>query len=100
MTTHDLTGKTAVISGVSRGLGAAIAEEFLAAGASVAGFSRNPSPDVERLAAEWKSFHFATADMLDRDSLRAKITPGDVGDVEFPWTARWTYAWSLLPVPA
>jgi 2-deoxy-D-gluconate 3-dehydrogenase len=47
MTPHpfDLTGKTAVVTGASRGIGAAIAAGLISAGADVVAMQRGPIPD-------------------------------------------------------
>ena len=47
----DLTGKTAIITGASRGIGAAAAREFAAAGANVALLARG-GDEIARLAGE------------------------------------------------
>jgi len=66
---------TVVVSGVSRGLGAAVAEDFMTQRANVAGFSRRPSETVDRLRSgrNGDRFYFAEADMLDRKSLKAFV---------------------------
>ena len=71
MTEGKLRGDVVVVSGVSRGLGAAIAEDFLRRGAKVAGFSRQSSDTVDRMsqATYADSFLFSKADMVNRDSL-------------------------------
>ena len=71
-----LNGKVAVISGASRGLGAAITEDFLNHGAAVACFSRKRSAEIERLenAHSREKLLYKEADMLDRESLRAFVS--------------------------
>jgi NAD(P)-dependent dehydrogenase (short-subunit alcohol dehydrogenase family) len=57
--------KRIVITGVSRGLGRALAEEFVQAGHHVAGCCRSPQ-DVEQLASRFPLPHrFATVDVSD-----------------------------------
>jgi 3-oxoacyl-[acyl-carrier protein] reductase len=53
MKTISLEGKAAVVTGASRGLGRAIAEEYLRAGADLAvNYNRTPVDDLLALAAE------------------------------------------------
>src|SRR5947209_5310476 len=61
-------GRVVVVTGGSRGLGAAIVQQFLDAGDRVATFSRGMSTTIER----WRSnatindrFHFKTVDLTD-----------------------------------
>src|SRR5271154_4755612 len=55
MTLFDLTGKTAIITGSSRGIGRAIAEQLAAHGAKVVTSSRKAGPCEEVAAAITKS---------------------------------------------
>jgi NAD(P)-dependent dehydrogenase (short-subunit alcohol dehydrogenase family) len=66
----DLTGKTALVTGASRGIGAAIALALARAGADVALNSRNPEA-LEKVAAE-----------IGELGRRAVVVPADVTDVE------------------
>jgi len=47
----SLRGKTAIVTGCSRGIGAAIARSFMLAGAEVVGVSRSVKPESEELAS-------------------------------------------------
>lgn len=47
----SLQGKTAIVTGCSRGIGSAIAKGFVAAGATVVGLSRSANPDDAALAS-------------------------------------------------
>ena len=63
--------KTVLVSGGSKGLGAAIVEAYLAAGYRVATFSRSETGQV----ATWRerhgdNFHFTTLDLTDREATR------------------------------
>ena len=51
MTTLNLRGKSAVVTGSTRGIGRAIAEELAKAGAKIV-ITGTRAPDVERVAAE------------------------------------------------
>ncbi len=66
----DLTGRTALVTGASRGIGAAIAVALARAGADVAVNSRNAEA-LEKVAAE-----------IGELGRRAVVLPADVTDVE------------------
>ena len=54
----DLTGKVALVTGATRGIGHAIAEQFAAAGATVV-ISSNEADDCERIAAQMRRDGYA-----------------------------------------
>ncbi len=63
-----------VLSGGSRGLGQAIAEALLADGYTVATFSRQRTPFVERMESEYaSSFWFQSVDAADAGQLAAFV---------------------------
>lgn len=66
----DLTGRTALVTGSSRGIGYAIAERLLAAGATVVINGRAASEHLER----------ARADLTAAHPGRVHVCEGDVGD--------------------
>lgn len=69
-----LDGMTAVITGGTRGLGRAIAEAYLAEGASVVCAARNPY-DIKELADEHGDrVRFQYADVTDEDSVAELMT--------------------------
>ncbi|MFC9788293.1 SDR family oxidoreductase [Rhodococcus sp. NPDC127528] len=67
---RDLEGRTALVTGASRGIGKAIAAEFLARGAKVAITARKPEP-LEAAAAELRA---------GVDGARVLPIPGNAGD--------------------
>ncbi len=70
--THDLTGRTALITGASRGIGHAIAAELLARGANVTITARKP--DELTAAAD------ELAAAVDGGGERVLALPGNAGD--------------------
>ncbi len=65
--------RAALISGGSRGLGQALAEDLLTGGWSVATFSRGPSDFVEA-HAENPAFHWQAVDATDPAALKSFVT--------------------------
>jgi 3-oxoacyl-[acyl-carrier protein] reductase len=78
MTSHGkrLVGKSAVITGASRGIGAAVARAFAAEGADVA-LAYAPDPEMERLARE-------VAEELCDTGVKAIVIAGDLANAEEP----------------
>ena len=80
-TTIDLTGKVAIITGASQGIGAQMARTFHAAGATVVLNHPDLGPtraDADRLAAELNTLRPDSADVLagdvaDADAVRAMM---------------------------
>ena len=68
----DLTGKTALITGASRGIGAAIAAAFVAAGAKVALNSRGVE-QLRKTADEVGAAVVLPGDVTDQDAARAVV---------------------------
>jgi NAD(P)-dependent dehydrogenase (short-subunit alcohol dehydrogenase family) len=62
----DMTGKTAVVTGASRGIGLAITQALAASGARVVAGARRSSAELDRLAADG-SVHVLEVDLGERD---------------------------------
>jgi 3-oxoacyl-[acyl-carrier protein] reductase len=71
----DLSGRKAVVTGSSSGIGRAVALEFARAGADVVVHCRNSTAAAERVAAEirdlGRSVHALAADLSDADQVQA-----------------------------
>ncbi len=76
MTSFDLTGKTALVTGCKRGIGFAMAEGLAEAGADIIGVSASLRPDsaIERaVSARGRKFANYQCDFGDRNALLAFI---------------------------
>jgi NAD(P)-dependent dehydrogenase (short-subunit alcohol dehydrogenase family) len=62
----DLAGRTAVVTGGSRGIGLAVVQRLAASGARVITGAKTASPEIEALRAE-RQLVFAEADLADPD---------------------------------
>jgi NAD(P)-dependent dehydrogenase (short-subunit alcohol dehydrogenase family) len=62
----DLTGRTAVVTGGSRGIGLAVVRRLAADGAQVITGAKNTSPEIEALADD-QQVRFAEVDLADPD---------------------------------
>ena len=73
-----LDGKTALVTGCSRGIGQAMAIALAEAGADIAGVSKslpaNGSPVEQAVTALGRKFHSFACDLGDRDALYAFLT--------------------------
>jgi NAD(P)-dependent dehydrogenase (short-subunit alcohol dehydrogenase family) len=65
---YSLRGKVAVVTGASRGIGAAIAKGFSLAGARVIGFGRSPVPEWEDSQIS-EDFEYHICDITDEEQL-------------------------------
>jgi 2-dehydro-3-deoxy-L-rhamnonate dehydrogenase (NAD+) len=82
----DLEGKRAVITGGARGIGLAVAERFLASGAEVALWDRDPGAidaAIKRLAAG-KHVHGVAVDVTDESNVATGVsaTLGAMGGID------------------
>lgn len=72
----DLTGKVAVVTGASRGIGFAMAEALARAGADIIGVSATlpatGSPVGEMVASHGRAFEARTVDLADRTAVLAR----------------------------
>lgn len=68
----QLTGKRAVVTGVSRGIGLAVVRALLAEGVAVTGISRARTSEVVALEEE-PGFVFLDADLVTDDGVRAAV---------------------------
>nr|WP_221209557.1 SDR family oxidoreductase [Leifsonia aquatica] len=76
-----LTGKSAVVTGASRGIGLATARALLAEGATVVGVARSATDETTALAADPR-FRFVAADLSDPAQIdRLRDAVGDRVDV-------------------
>lgn len=75
-----INGKTAVVTGASRGIGLAITETLAAEGVRVVGASRSSTPELEKVAAATVS-----ADLSTRDGAEAMVDEAidAVGGIDF-----------------
>jgi 3-oxoacyl-[acyl-carrier protein] reductase len=73
-TTERPTSRVVLVTGGSRGVGAALVEAFLDAGDTVATCSRMPSPKTDQWAAtHGERFSYQVADLADRTSCAAMV---------------------------
>ncbi len=77
LTSFDLTGKRAIVTGASRGIGRALAVGFAQAGADVVALARNRE-DLTSLAGEIESLsgrpaEWAVCDLQDADNVREVV---------------------------
>ena len=69
----SLRGKVAVVTGASRGIGAAIATGFSLAGAHVIGFGRSPSPEWDESQIN-AGLEYRICDITDEEQLKSQVT--------------------------
>ena len=75
LTSQLLSGKHALVTGGSRGIGAAVVEMLLAHGARVTSVSRTNGVAAERICAAGSrdALHHVSADVTDPESVRESI---------------------------
>jgi 2-deoxy-D-gluconate 3-dehydrogenase len=70
----DLSGKCAVVTGASKGLGRAIALALAQAGADIVGVDRTPEDETaEEIRSLGRRFHIIEADLSDADGIPAIV---------------------------
>ena len=89
MSNQSLAGKTVLITGGARRVGAAIARELHAAGANVAIHYRKSAGDADALAVELNTSRPRSAATVQADLLDLAQLPGSWGS-RYAVSARWT----------
>lgn len=83
----DLTGKVALVTGASRGLGFAIAQGFAKQGATVVLNGRNPDTlekSAEQIRAGGGDAHISSFDVTDASAIKAAVADikSNIGDID------------------
>jgi hypothetical protein len=92
---HSLAGRTALVTGGARRLGAAIASAFHGAGANVVIHYRGSRADAEALAARLEARRPGSTALVQGDLLDTKALPGWSRAPPRPSTA--STSWSTTP---